>query len=205
MLIVRYDAALHPLDTLRPPRFLGERHFYEVSPPGGGRLLAPVPFSPDLVWDLKTGGDFWVALTGPYELFRVTGAGDTVRRVTRAFDAVPVTGEDVDGAIADLEWFTRRGGKVDRSRIPGVKPALRELFVADDGHLWVGATTRDRADEGYVLDIFDPEGRYLGPLRLPFRLSSYAPPVIRGDLLVGVTEDELEVPYVVRARIEKGQ
>lgn len=200
MLLVRYDTALHPLDTLRPPRYLGERHFFEVSS-NGGRMMTGVPFSPSLVWELTTAGDFWAALTGPYELFRVTGAGDTLRRVTRAFDALPVTGEDVDSAIANLEWFTRQGGKVDRSRIPGVKPALRELLVADDGHLWVAVTTRDRGDEAYAFDIFDPEGRYLGPLRLPFRLSSHPPPVIRNGIIVGVTKDDLEVPFVVRARI----
>jgi hypothetical protein len=126
-------------------------------------------------------------------------------RITRAFEPVPVTGEDVDSAIAGLDWFTSQGGRVDRSRIPDVKPALRGMLVAGDGHLWVAATTRDRSDEGYVFDVFDPEGRYLGPLRLPFRLSTYPPPVIRNGVVLGVTQDELEVPFVVRARILKGE
>jgi len=126
-------------------------------------------------------------------------------RITRAFDPVPVTGEDVDSALADLEWFVRQGGKVDRSRIPGVKPAVRGMFVADDGHLWVAPNTRSPTDDGHVFDIFDPEGRYLGPVRLPFPLSSYPPPVIRDGVVIGVTRDELEVPYVIRARILKRQ
>jgi hypothetical protein len=52
-----------------------------------------------------------------------------------------------------------------------------------------------------LFEVFDPEGRYLGRVLLPFRLASV--PVIRGDVLVGVTENELEVPFVVRARIVK--
>jgi len=201
MFLVRYDTALNPLDSLRPPQFPGDQEFFELRSERGF-MRTGVPFTPSLEWSLTTAGDFWAALTGPYELFRVNGRGDTLRRVTRTFDPVPVTGEDVDSAIAGLEWFTSQGGKVDRSRIPGVKPALRDLFVADDGHLWVAPTTRDRADRGYVFDIFDPDGRYLGQVRLPFALSSYPPPVIRNGILLGVTEDELEVPFVVRARIE---
>ena len=204
MLLVRFDSALHPIDSLHPPRYEGPEAYFEVvRDEGRSRMRSGVPFSPGLDWRLTPAGDFWAALTGPYELFRVSAAGDTLRWVTREFEPVPVTGQDVDSAIAGLEWFTSQGGKVDRSRIPGVKPALREFFLADDGHLWVAVTTRNRADEGYAFDIFDPEGRYLGPLRLPFRLSSYPRPVIRDGIVIGVTEDELEVPFVVRARIER--
>jgi len=205
MLLVRYDSALNPVDSIRPPRYEGPENYFEVvTNQGRGRMRTGVPFGPGLDWELTPAGDFWAALTGPYELFRVSGRGDTLRRVTRAFEPVPVTGEDVDSAIANLEWFTSQGGKVDRSRIPGVKPAVRGMLVADDGHLWIDVTTRDRADQGYVFDIFDSEGRYLGPLRLPFQLSSYPPPVIRDGMVIGVTQDELEVPFVVRARILKG-
>jgi hypothetical protein len=202
--IVRYDTSLTALDTLAPPRWTGPENYFElVSPDGRSRMRSSVPFSPGLDWELAPDGGFWFVLTGPYELYRVTGQEDTVRKVTKPFERIPVTGEDVDSALVGLEWFTRQGGKVDRSRIPSVKPAIRQLFVADDGHVWVAPMTANREDEGYTFDIFEPEGRYLGPLRLPFALSGYPSPVIRGDVLVGVTRDELEVPYVVRARIVK--
>jgi hypothetical protein len=203
--IVRYDTALVALDTLTPPRWTGPENFFEfVSPDGSSRMRTSVPYSPGLDWELSPQGDFWLVLTGPYELQRVSGKGDTSRRVTKPFEPVHVSGEDVDSALAGLEWFTRQGGKVDRSRIPSTKPAVRRLLVADDGHLWVEPHTRDPQDRGRVFDIFDPEGRYLGLLRLPFPLAEYPPPVIRNGVLLGVTEDELEVPYVVRARIVGG-
>jgi hypothetical protein len=40
-------------------------------------------------------------------------------------------------------------------------------------------------------------------VNLPFALSMNPPPIVRQSVLYGVTEDELEVPYVVRARIVK--
>jgi hypothetical protein len=55
-------------------------------------------------------------------------------------------------------------------------------------------------DHGYLVDLFDPDGRYLGEFRLPFRLGFF-PPLIIDDQLYAITQDELEVQYVVRARI----
>jgi hypothetical protein len=52
-----------------------------------------------------------------------------------------------------------------------------------------------------VFDVFDPGGRYLGAVRLPFTHNSV--PIFRNNALYAVTVDELEVPYVVRARIVK--
>jgi sugar lactone lactonase YvrE len=202
--IVRYDTALTALDTLTPPRWTGPDNFFEfVSPDGSSRMRTGVPFSPGLDWQLSPDGDFWFALTGPYELYRVSGTGDTARKVTKPFERASVSGEDVDSALAGLDWFTRQGGKVDRSRIPSQKPAIRSLLVAQDGYLWVEPLTPDRQDQGRLFELFDPEGRYLGRVRLPFQLSGYPTPVIRGEVLVGVTRDELEVPFVVRARIVK--
>ena len=51
--------------------------------------------------------------------------------------------------------------------------------------------------------MVDPEGRYLGEVRAPFPIAFFPPPIIRGDFMYAVTEDDLEVPFVVRARIER--
>jgi hypothetical protein len=203
MFMVRYDTALNVIDTLAPPEWQEPEQYFElVSADGQSRWRNSVPYTPSLQWKLTPAGDFWFVHTGPYELFRVNDDGDTVRKVTKPFEQVPVTGEDVDSALARLEDFIKRGGKVDRSRIPDVKPAVEHLYLSDDGHLWVQPVTARRDDRGRLHEIFDPEGRYLGRVRLPFRLS-WTPPVIRGDVIVGVTRDELEVPFVVRARIVK--
>jgi hypothetical protein len=39
---------------------------------------------------------------------------------------------------------------------------------------------------------------------LPFTLERYPIPLFRDGMIYGVTEDDLEVPYVVRARVEGG-
>lgn len=46
--------------------------------------------------------------------------------------------------------------------------------------------------------VFDPEGRYLGVVRMPDR---FKPMVSRSDNIYGVWRDDLDVQYVLRLRI----
>lgn len=106
----------------------------------------------------------------------------------------------VDSAVAQLEWFTRQGGKIDRSRFPTIQPALRTFYLDDEGNIWVLPRTREGLS---VLEVFDQQGRYLGLVRFPVPLSPYPPPIFRNGMIYGVTLDELDVPYLFRARIDK--
>ncbi len=99
-----------------------------------------------------------------------------------------------------MAQFIEAGGKVDRSKFPEVKPAIERFYVDDRGRLWVLPVAR-RGFEGRRFDVFDAHGRYLGPVELPFPLYTSVPPVFRDGRLYAVTRDELDVPYVVRARI----
>lgn len=200
--LVRYGSGFAPIDTLTVPEDPVEREPFVLRIPGGGVAMASVPFSAAFRWRLSPAGSIWGLLTGEYRFIELTPEGDTLRSVTRDFDPLPVTRDDMAAAEAELEWFTSQGGKADLSRIPDTKPGAEDFFFDDQGNLWVFPYT-ERAEEGTRLDVFDPAGRYLGRVRLPFALNRRPYPVIRGSTLVGVTEDELEVPYVVRARIEK--
>jgi hypothetical protein len=173
-------------------------------------MRAAIPYSAGLVWRLAPSGRLWFALTGEYRIFEMTADGDTILEISRDFDPLPVTSADVDSAVAGLEWFVRQGGKVDRTRFPSTKPPVRQFFVDDRGRIWVasqeagaGASRWSGERASPVLDVFDPDGRYLGKLTLPFPLSIYPTPVFRGDMVYAVSRDELDVPYVVAARIRR--
>lgn len=200
--LVRYDAGFGPIDTLTVPEDPVERERFVLRFPDGGVAMASVPLTPGFRWRLSPSGSIWGMFTGEYRLFELSAEGDTLRTLARAFDALPVTSEDIAQAEADLEWFTAQGGKVDLSKIPDTKPATEDFFFDDEGNLWVFPVTR-RGEEERRLDVFDPDGRYLGRMRLPFALSRRPLPLIQESVLYGVTEDELEVPFVIRARIEK--
>ena len=197
--LVRFDRNLEPLDTIAIPRWDGEDNFFELQSENG-RVRAGVRHSPGISWQfVRRTPHMWIARTGEYRFIQQTLDGDTVRTVSREFDPLPVTGEDIDSAVAGLEWFTRQGGKIDRSRFPSVKPAVQRFYVDDVGRLFVAPVTTAEED-GSILDVFDADGRYLGRVDVPFELGSYPRTIFRAGKIYAVTSDEFDVPFVVRAR-----
>lgn len=199
--LVRYDTAFTPGDTLIPPEDPVDREYFELRG-NGGHIMASIPYSGSFMTRLSAQGTFVGVLTDEYRFIEISGRGDTLRTITREFEPLPVTGEDRDSARADMEWFTRQGGHIDLSKLPDHKPAVQSFLWDDEDNLWVIPVT-ERALERRVAQVFDPDGRYLGEVALPFQLRTNPVPVIRRGTMYAVTSDELDVPFVVRARIVK--
>ena len=204
--LIRYTPDMQPIDTVSIPRYEGESEFFELAS-GDGRIQASVPFGAGLSWDLDPRGHVWVAPnTATYEVSQVSLAGDTLLTIRRPSEPHPVTSAEVDSAVATMTWFTDQGGKVDRSKFPSTKPALSRLFAPGDGNVYIVPVT-DEFGSGYlsasgVLDVFGSDGRYLGRLDLPEGMGTSNPqPVFRGNHVLAVVRDELDVPYVVRYRL----
>jgi sugar lactone lactonase YvrE len=202
MVLVRYDASMEPVDSVRLPRRQGEGEFFTLRSENS-IMQSTIPYTGGFRWRLVPQQQIWFADLSEYRIYQRTMAGDTVRVISREYDHLPVTEADIDAAIERLDWFTRQGGKIDRTRFPSTKPALNTFFSDDVGRMWVSPVT-DEEDTGRIWDVFDPDGRYLGQITLPFTLVRYPIPLFRDGMIYGVTEDELEVPYVVRARIDAG-
>lgn len=200
--LVRHDRELVPLDTVQPPTDPVSRDRFEHRRSGGGGLMAGVPYQGTLTWRVSPQGTLWAMITDQYRLFELHPSGDTLRTITREFTALPVTDVDREQARENLEWFTNQGGEIDLSRLPRTKPATMSFFLDDEDHLWVERVA-DLDDTGLVHDIFDPDGRFLGTVRLPFPLSRSPEPLVRAGVLHGVTQSDLGVQYVVRSRIVK--
>ena len=201
LVMVRHDSDIQPTDSVPPPDFPGEREMYELRNESSW-MLTGVPHTPSLEWRLARDGTYWAGLTGDYIIFQLSWEGDTLRSVHKEYTALPVTPDDMARAREDLEWFVEAGGKVDWSRIPATKPAFEEFVLDDEGNLWVQLVA-EGDQENRRFDVFDPQGRYLGEVVTPFPVDFYAAPVIRDGYLYAITEDELEVPFAIRARIDR--
>lgn len=198
--LVRFSPDLTAADTfaLPPPP---DRDVFELTTEGG-RMSAVVPFSPGLVTVLDPGGYLWLGVTDRSRLARTTLEGDTLLVTEWPVERAPVTAQDREEVLEALEWFTGQGGTVDPRRIPSLKPAFTQVLLADDGHVWVtpgGWMTRgwDR------FHVIDPDGRWLGEARADPPVFGWPTPLIGTDFVLAVTRDEMEVPYVVRYRIER--
>jgi hypothetical protein len=198
--LLRFDASVEPLDTIRLPTHLGEQ--FELRR-DGGRITAGVPFAPGQLMELDPRGFLWMGINDRYRLAQLRPGGDTVRIVEREAAPVPVTAAERDEAVAGLEWFTDQGGRVNAGRIPARKPAFEQIIADWAGSVWVRPAL-PAGEAGTAFDVFDAEGRYRGRVRLPGGMDVYPAPVIRGDAIYGVARDSLDVPHVVRGRIVKG-
>ena len=204
----RFDQSFAPIDTIRIPEDPVERETFTIfNEQGTPTMTVAVPFHGSMSWRFSPAGTLWTLLTDRYELAETTTGGRVLRRVTRDHEPLRVTGADRERALQSLEQIG--GVALDWSDIPrgapGSRPAVVSFVLDDEGNVWVEHATASGEDGGRSFDIFDPEGRYLGVLRLPFPLplASSPEPIIRDGVLHGVTSDESGVPYVVRARIVK--
>jgi len=192
---VRLDSTLTATDTLQLPYWKGP--VFEIHR-GGMSASYSVPFAPSLLWRLDPRGYIWSSITDRYRIVQQTWKGDTVRIVEREeVEPVPVTAAEKDTGIARMRSFVQQGGVVDRSRIPDVKPPIERLWLDDLGYLWTQRSQTEGA-RGTLLNVFDPEGRYLGEVRAPLALQIV---LIRGATLYATATGEDDLPVIVRFRI----
>lgn len=169
-----------------------------------GWTVRQVPFYPGGATAFDPSGAMWSAAFGDpsHRVHKWMPGGDTLLVAVTERPALPVTRDERDSVIAEVRaWLQERGveTEADWSRIPDVKPAVERLFTSTEGNLWVQTAS---PGGGITYDVLAPDGAYLGstapaPLETVFWLS----PVVRGDSYWTVVFDELDVPYVVRAKI----
>lgn len=198
-----YDAAGNWTDTIR----LAKREETPPDPPGGYRWTIPggvrfamVPFWPRSAGDYDPRGVFWHKRPNENDdrIFRITPPADTTLVFESRRPAVPITAAERDSAIAALR--EQGAPDLDWSKIPAEKPIVQSLFVDESGRVWVRVTTPDTL---ITYDVYLPDGRYDGTAVTSLNIPVWWEPLVRGDLFYTLVTDELDVQYVVRARIRR--
>lgn len=199
-----YDAQGAWTDTIRLERYergVDGPGVYRWTSPGGGGGAIGVPFWPVGAMTYDPRGFFWVKPkdTNEYRLLRHVPGGDTTLVFESHRTAVPVSAAERDSAIAGIRERVR-DADFNWSRIPGEKPIVESLFVDESGRVWVRVTTPDTLT---TFDVFLPDGRYDGTAVTSLNLPVWWRPLVRGDQFYTLVKDELDVQYVVRARIRR--
>jgi hypothetical protein len=148
-----------------------------------------------------------------FELFVFDPTGRLRQVVRRSFEQPPVTAAEVEAwkeRQRGAAWVQGQLPQLERGwaqmQVPETKPAFgRQFGVTTDGCLWVAEYT-DAPIKPRILHMFDPDGVYLGDLRIPNGLA-YAPRVLEigPDYFIGVFMDELEVETVRSYRLDRRQ
>lgn len=190
------------VDTIRLPDPPAAEDILTTRIPGGFMTVS-IPWGSRYIWSFVPDGRVLYGMTRDYRVhFAPIGAAET-RIVEREYTPAPVTAAQRQEALQNMQGAIEQGADFSASMIPDTHPAIDAFFLDDRGYLWVQphepAMDGDTAAAGLRLvswDIFDPDGRYLGPLHgLPPRID------VRGAAITGFTTDELGVPYVVTYRI----
>jgi hypothetical protein len=148
-------------------------------------------------WAVTSDSTIWSADTGELKLVHRKLSGDTIR-------VVHTTHRSQQFSSAEADLIDRGLAEVglQRHEIDLVRPIVQQIVVLDDGHVLV-QIEMDVGDDGTIFDVFDPDGRYLGPLDFGFAPTRLGGTSFRGDTVVVTTVGRLDVPYVVKAVIRR--
>lgn len=200
-----YDLTMTQIDSLPLPE---ERVYAPWEDPaifvhdlaGGSSLLIPVPYYPRGTRYVDPKGAIWSTPRGSpdYRIRRWLPGGDTTLILETRRPAVSVTAAERDSVIDRIREDFRRSGStaaLDWSRIPEVKPAVEGVFLSAEGEVWVRTPSPDSET---MFDVYATDGAYRGTA---VGAAGLTDPVVVGDAFWALARDDLDVPYVIRARI----
>ena len=185
----------------------------------------PRPFSPAEQWTLTRNGEVLFGISDSYRVERWEPDG-RVFRIERRVEPVPV---DPDERARAKENITEAVRNTNSSwnwygpDVPSVKPPWKGALAGIDESIWVIRSTEAREVENpqwdpqapdggnptrwvspQVADVFDAEGRYLGPVKLPDDFSYRPPPLLSVGTVWAAAFHEMGHPQVVRYGVVGG-
>ncbi|HSK20393.1 MAG TPA: 6-bladed beta-propeller [Longimicrobiales bacterium] len=174
----------------------------ELASCGMGFSGLPPIFAPQIRWDAH-GARVAAAPEADYEI-RIFDDGREVRRVRRAVEPRAATPELAARELGEGMRVRTDGGErvcrtdevVEQRGFAPVVPAIRRIALDPQGGMWVQRA--GIADEPQPIDVFAPDGAYLGtlPQDTPFP-AAFLP----DGRYAAVTVDELDVTRIVIVRV----
>lgn len=218
-ILVHLDANGVPRDTLVIP-YVDRRPPGLVARTGDVTIGARLPFAAGPGWTVTAAGEL-AAVTGDSYAIDVFRDDGSVLRISRHVDPVPVSPEERSAEEGRITAFFERsapGWRWDGPRIPETKAPVSWLHAGEDGTIWVRVAqpgsvipeaerlrnARTFVREPTVFEVFERDGRFLGQVRAPDGMQLQPYPVLTREYVWAVVNDESDVSYVVRFRLQPG-
>lgn len=160
-----------------------------------GTLRGAEDFVPLRVYSVTATGSMWLGTSNEFRLIHRSPSGDTLRIIETSHRDIPLTADE-ERAIREV---SSRSG-ISETELGLGRRILQGIHVMDDGHLLV-QIEEVSGEPGSSLDVFDPEGRFLGTMEGTFAMTPRTYPAIHGDTLIATSRGEYDIPLVVRATI----
>lgn len=161
-----------------------------------GRYSRRLPFTPQRLFALDPRGSVWTARSDEYRLVRLGMDGDTLLVIDVAAVAPPLLEQERSAEIEALEALIGpdEGFTVDWDAVmPRSKPMIQQITSDEHGNVWVQTSSSG----GTAFDVFTPEGDFIARFEGSFTPWPYSHPVVRGDRLITILSDSLDVHTVL--------
>jgi hypothetical protein len=210
-----------PGDSIAAPHWSWDRAFIKAQREGS-TSVSDVPFSPEAHWSFSPLGYMVGGLSTAYrvDVFRPEGT----LRIERDAAPVPVAADEASDLRREATEEMRSeypGWTWNGPDVPATKPPFREVFVGEDGRIWIVVSSPGIKDpsvqagsesgrpvpaawsEPVAFDVFEPDGRYLGAVATPSGFLVSPEPIFRGDTVWATAEDADGVRYVKRYEVTR--
>lgn len=194
---VRADTTGAVLDTFPPLRRP------DVVRNGSGDAFIPnfpsavTPYLPNLVYTFTEEGEIWFARSDEFRLYRRNLRGDTLQIIEASHRSGDLTDEDERSTTRALE-----SAGLQRNDFILGRPVLYRILVAPGDYLLVQVADIPGEDSS-TFDVFDPDGRYLGPVSAPFPIDRRIQPHLSDDTLLAVSLGPLGESRIVRGILRR--
>lgn len=183
-------------DTLQLPRYEVQQREIEA---GGRTRLINVPYAPRPHWALDLDGALWFGTSDRYALYRINYAGDTIARIERHTDRIPLSRSERQDALDRLRRNLGDDAVIDSEWLPRHRPSFEGIAADDRGRVWLQVP---ESEGHFRLDVFDETGDALAHVEVPETTGRPHDMLIRGDRVYLVTRSDWDVPEIVVLRIE---
>jgi 6-bladed beta-propeller len=175
------------------------------------QMMMAVPFQPRDQHAPDPAGVLLTGWNGEYLIRTSRNGRDTTGLFGRAWTPEPVTDADRKALVEEQIRNQEGSGNSEEvlraamkpEYIPDVRTSWNSLEADAAGNRWIRLETKDTLRVHY--DVFDPAGRWLGPVSVPASLwsSSYSRPAWGRDRVAVLGEDDDARPLVRVFRIVK--
>jgi hypothetical protein len=197
---VLLDTSGTVVDTF-PPLPLSRNRFQAASPSDLSRMREAVdslrPFIPRLLYQLAGDGSLWYAHSDSFVVVHRDLDGGVIKTIRSDRPRALLR-----RAEADRIRIAARTAGMDANSLNLGRQVVQSLVILDDGNLLVQIEEQVGEDSS-LYDVFDDDGVRIAELRMPFPVDPQVNIGVRGDTLVAVTRDALDVQRLFRAVIRR--
>jgi hypothetical protein len=150
--IKKFDPDLKPLFTLDKTEF-------SFPVPGSGTKINFLDLASAYQFDPS--GNIYYGRNANYDIKIYNPEGKHIRTIQKEYDSVKVTQKDIDEMLERIPNVAGGVNIKDIFAFPDVFPPFQYFILDDQGRIFVRTYTKGKAKGEYVIDVFDPEGRFI--------------------------------------------